>query len=119
MDVPQAFDDTAWYDRGARPGEEGVAVIDGHVDSKIGPAVFWDLRRLKAGDEILVTGDDGLERRFVVTHAASYKRTEAPLDQIFGPLSGRHLNLITCDGIFDQKRQEYDRNLVVFAEATP
>lgn len=113
MDAPQAFDDTAWYDRGARPGDEGVAVIDGHVDSKTGPAVFWDLRKLKAGNEILVIGDDGLDRRFVVRHVASYKRTEAPLDQIFGPLPGRHLNLMTSRRMIHDPRH---RRAVTLAE---
>ena len=104
---------------GAPTGEPGNAVIDGHVDSKTRTAVFWDLRKLKPGDEIIVVGSDGVERKFVVKLLESYKRAEAPLDRIFGAAPGVHLNLITCDGVFDRSRQEYDKNLVVYADAAP
>jgi sortase A len=53
----------------------------------------------------------------VVTGLESYQRADAPLYRIFGPAPGRHLNLITCTGIFDRARQEYESNLVVYAEA--
>ena len=119
MDVPKNYDNVAWYNLGPRPGEPGNAVIDGHVDSKTRTAVFWDLRKLKPGDEIIVVGSDGVERKFVVKLLESYKRAEAPLDRIFGAAPGVHLNLITCDGVFDRSRQEYDKNLVVYADAAP
>jgi LPXTG-site transpeptidase (sortase) family protein len=119
MDVPKGYDNTAWYQLGPRPGEPGNAVIAGHVDSKSSTAVFWFLRQLKSGDEIVVLGDDGIERKFVVTAAERYKRTEAPLVRIFGPASDVRLNLITCDndGRFDTRRGEYEQNLVVYAES--
>ena len=37
-----------WYRRGVSPGEAGNAVLVGHVDSPAGPAVFFDLGRLRA-----------------------------------------------------------------------
>src|SRR4051812_34701143 len=54
MDVPHDYSETAWYNLGPRPGEPGNAVIDGHVDSTTGKAVFWDLRKLTRGDRIVV-----------------------------------------------------------------
>ena len=120
MDVPKDYDNTAWYQLGPRPGEPGNAVIAGHVDSaEKGPVVFWDLRELLAGDRIIVVGDDGVERAFVVTASASYNRTELPLDRVFGAASGARLNLITCDGVFDEQRREYDKNLVVYTRRAP
>ena len=58
MDVPKDYDNTAWYRLGPRPGEPGNAAIAGHVDSskKNGRAVFWDLTKLKPGDEVFVAG---------------------------------------------------------------
>jgi sortase (surface protein transpeptidase) len=121
MDVPKNYDDTAWYQLGPRPGEQGNAAIAGHVDSKTGKAVFWDLHTLKAGDEIFVTGDDGVERRFVVSGVQSYGRTDAPLQQIFGPTNERHLNIITCDSSsnFDRSKGEYAANIVVYTTYAP
>lgn len=121
MDVPKDFSEAAWYRLGPRPGEPGNAVIDGHVDSTTGWAVFWDLRRLTRGDPIVVVGDDGVERRFVVTGWEKYARQDVPIGRVFGPTTGIHLNLITCDqaSTFDFTRREYAGNLIVYAEAAP
>lgn len=119
MDVPKDFNETAWYDLGARPGAPGNAVVDGHVDSTTGKAVFWDLRKLVSGDQIVVVGDDGVERPFVVTATEAYARTSVPLDRVFGPTTETHLNLITCDSstAFDRTHGEYAGSLVVYARA--
>ncbi len=121
MDVPKNYNNTAWYEPGPRPGEQGNAAIAGHVDSKTGKAVFWDLAKLQPGDEMFVVGDDGVERRFVVTGVQSYGRNDAPLQQIFGPTAARHLNLITCDSTstFDRTKGEYASNVVVYTDYAP
>lgn len=119
MDVPKNFDNTAWYDLGARPGESGNAVVAGHVDSTHGKAVFWDLSKLVGGDQIVVVGDDNVERTFVVTASEAYTRADVPLDRVFGATTDTHLNLITCDSrsAFDRTRGEYAGNLVVYARS--
>ncbi len=121
MDVPKDYDNTAWYEPGTRPGEPGNAVIAGHVDSQTGKAVFWDLGTLKPGDEVIVAGADGVERRFAVRAIEAYRRADAPLGRIFGPTSSARLNLITCDpeSGFDRARREYGGNIVVYTEAIP
>lgn len=119
MDVPKNYDNTAWYNLGPRPGEFGNSVINGHLDSKTREAVFWNLKKLKVGDEVIVVGDDGVERRFVVERTEIYKRAEAPLNQIFGPTPGVRLNLITCEGDFNRRLGEYDSNMVVYTKAAP
>ncbi len=85
----------------------------------MGKAVFWDLRKLVSGDQIIVVGDDGVERAFIVTGSEAYTRADVPLDRVFGPTSDAHLNLITCDSssAFDRTRGEYAGNLVVYARA--
>lgn len=119
MDVPKNYANVAWYNLGPKPGAAGNSVIAGHVDSKTGPAVFWDLRKLRPGDEVFVLGADGIERRFVVTAMQVYKRDAAPLEKIFGAAPGTHLNLITCAGVFDRTRKEYDSNLIVYTDYAP
>src|SRR3954452_10284603 len=47
--VPARFDRAGWWAGGVRPGERGPAVIDGHVDSKTGPAVFYRLAEARPG----------------------------------------------------------------------
>ena len=119
METPQDYASVAWYRLGSKPGEVGNAAISGHVDSKRGAAVFWDLRKLKPGDEVYVVGSDGVERRFVVTNMEFYKRPNEPLERIFGPAPAAHLNLFTCAGIFDRASQAYDSVLVVYTELAP
>lgn len=49
LDVPKNFAHAGWYRLGARPGEIGTAVIDGHFGYLKGkPAVFNNLYKLRA-----------------------------------------------------------------------
>ncbi|MGH7141605.1 MAG: class F sortase [Minisyncoccia bacterium] len=51
--VPSNFTDAAWYRGSAEPGQQGMAVIDGHVDNGLGLAgVFKHLTDIKVGDDI-------------------------------------------------------------------
>ena len=49
--VPTNYEQPGWYKLGPAPGQVGSAVILGHVDDKKGPAVFYRLQTLKAGDK--------------------------------------------------------------------
>lgn len=115
MATPQDPWNTAWYAPGTRPGMVGNAAIAGHVDyAGIGAVVFWDLRELGPGDEVLVRTENGLTLRFVVRDTAMYAPENAPLQSIFGPASTSNLNLITCGGTFNPDTREYDQRMVVY-----
>jgi hypothetical protein len=114
MDVPTNVWHVGWYHLGPRPGAVGNAVIDGHLDSTTGPAIFLTLHNLRVGDRIYVMDRAGIERTFVVTEMHSYPLAGAPLARIFGPTSGRHLNLITCSGTWQAWEHLYDQRLVVY-----
>ena len=116
MGVPKAWENVAWFKLGTRPGQPGNAVIAGHLDSKTGPAVFWRLGELKPGEVVSVVNDQGETTRFEVKKTAVYETEEAPLQEVFGPSDAARLNLITCDGAFDQETRTYDRRLVVYTE---
>ena len=114
MDVPTNIWDAAWLQSGVKPGATGQSVIDGHLDSTKGPALFENLHRLKAGDRIYVSDDDGNQLTFLVTALQVEPLDGFPTMRVFGPAKGRFLNLITCDGHFDSSRRTYDHRLVVF-----
>ncbi|MCA1030810.1 class F sortase [Bacillus timonensis] len=116
MGVPDGTENVAWYKYGAKPGEPGNAVLAGHVDSKKGPAVFFYLKTLKVGDEIIVTDKDNQIRTFNVTETVSYPRNDAPLDRIFGYTYRSQLILITCNGVYDRSTGEHSERLVVYAD---
>ena len=116
MRAPSNFSDVSWYAPGTVPGQEGSAVIAGHLDNGLGlPGVFRRLSDLTAGDEIYLESEDGTTLRFVVSGSASYRYDEVPTDIIFNRVDGARLNLITCDGDFLPLRRTYDERFVVFA----
>lgn len=116
MEVPDNGEDVGWYELGAKPGANGNAVIAGHVDDYTGPAVFFYLKNLKAGDLIHVYGKENEKVSFQVEKVVSYKKDEAPLRVIFGPSQQPRLNLITCTGVYNRKNNEHEKRLVVYAK---
>jgi hypothetical protein len=115
MQVPVDFDRAGWFAKGPTPGQVGPAVIAGHVDSRTGPAVFYRLRELRAGDTVQVERADGTRLRFVVEDARRYPKTSFPTAAVFGPAPWAALRLVTCGGDFDRSARSYRDNLVVFA----
>jgi Sortase domain len=118
IEVPADFNQAGWYDKGPAPGEVGPAVVLGHLDSYTGPAVFARLASLKPGAEILVSGQDGTQLRFVVERVASFSSDAFPTDQVYGVTPGPALRLITCGGNFNVGRGRYSANVVAFATLT-
>ncbi|WP_133376077.1 class F sortase [Jeotgalibacillus sp. S-D1] len=116
MAVPDNGNEVAWFEPGFKPGQKGNAVLAGHVDSEKAPAVFWDLKALNEGDEIIVSDSDGKTLVFEVVKTEIYERNEAPIQNIFGSSSSRKLNLITCTGYFDRDELNYVDRMVVYTE---
>jgi sortase (surface protein transpeptidase) len=115
VEVPTRWGVAGWYELGPRPGELGSAVILGHVDSKRGPAVFFQLRELRRGDEIKVTRADRSSARFVVERTAQYDKQRFPTDDVYYPTLTPALRLVTCGGQFDDSTGHYRSNIIVFA----
>jgi sortase (surface protein transpeptidase) len=111
------FERAGWYEPGTRPGDPGSAVILGHVDSKTGPAVFYRLRELRRGDEVVVRRADGSTVRFVVQRTEQYPKKRFPTDEVYYPTLSPELRLVTCGGEFDPDWGHYLSNVIVFATA--
>lgn len=118
MDIPERADEVGWFSLGFLPGETGNAVLAGHLDSIDGkPGIFWNLRQLQDGDEVIVEYPGGMQKKFRVVHQETYPMDQAPMEEIFGTSTGARLNLITCNGLWQQSLQTYNRRLVVYTEA--
>jgi len=118
VEVPSLGSDAneaAWYKYSATPGEIGSSVIEGHVDSYTGPAVFFRLGALHPGDRVNVTLADGVTAIFRVTGVRDYAKTEFPDRLIYGSTDYAALRLITCGGTFDPATGHYLSSTVVFA----
>ncbi|MCR4275873.1 MAG: class F sortase [Candidatus Parcubacteria bacterium] len=117
MDVPKGPVDVAWFDKGPRPGENGSAVIAGHFGWKENiPAVFDDLSSLRKGDKIYVENDTGEITTFVVRESRLFGE-QGNAAEVFSSSDGKaHLNLITCEGVWNKETKSYSERLVVFAD---
>src|SRR5215471_1689512 len=112
MGTPSRPEHVGWYRQGAAPGQPGNAVIDGHLDWTSGPAVFWQLHRLRVGDEAFVSGSDGTRLRFVVDSVSTIAY-DANVDGLFVTLGPPSMTLLTCTGTWDRQRATYLQRLVV------
>ncbi len=107
--------EAAWYEYSATPGQIGASVIEGHVDSYGGPAVFFRLGALRPGDHVDVTLADGVTAVFRVTGVREYAKSSFPAKSIYGVTDYAALRLITCGGSFDYASGHYLSSTVVFA----
>lgn len=118
MDVPSGSVNVAWFALGPHPGDVGSAVIGGHYGIDKGVKfVFYDLDKLKIGDTVNIVDDKGNKLAFVVRSIKSFDRN-ADAKTVFTSDDGlAHLNLITCEGIWNQVNGSYPQRLVVFTDA--
>jgi len=115
LQVPVSTTVAGWYTAGPRPGQPGPAVIAGHIDSRLGPGVFFRLRLLRPGDRVFVRRADGTMAVFGVYAEQSYAKDRFPTQRVYGPAPGAELRLITCGGTFDAATGSYLSNIVVYA----
>lgn len=118
MGVPSNYNDVGWLETGPEPGQVGTAVIAGHLNSGPNkPAAFTELASINPGDYIYISNKDINDKlHFKVTDIKSYDVNTAPLEKIFGNSDTPHLNLITCDGKWDNSKKDYTKRLVVFSK---
>ena len=119
LGVPRDAARAGWWSQGVAPGEQGPAVIVGHVDSYDGPGVFILLHRLQPGDEAVVRRNDGTSVTFVVDAVHQFEKDSFPTEIVYGATDEPTLRLITCGGTFDEAAGSYRDNVVVFAHLKP
>ncbi|MBG0813592.1 class F sortase [Planomonospora sp. ID82291] len=105
-------DVAGWVAGTVVPGDEGPAVILGHVDTKEAPAVFYKLKTMREGQVIKVVRSDGRTAQYRVDSVEQVAKDDFPADKVYVEDG---LRLITCGGAFDWDRNEYDDNVIVYA----
>jgi hypothetical protein len=117
LQVPSSTAVAGWYTGSPRPGAIGSAVIAGHIDSRVGPGVFFRLSRLRPSDRVYVRRADGTLAVFRVTAVQTYAKDSFPTLEVYSPTPDPELRLITCGGTFDPAKRSYLSNIVVYAVA--
>ncbi|MGW6706181.1 class F sortase [Streptomyces sp. NPDC054956] len=111
---PQERNLAGWYLNGISPGQQGSAVIVGHVDNAQGPAVFYGLGSVQKGSRIEVARYDGRTAVFEVYGVEVFAKDAFPGARVYGDTGQPELRVITCGGGYSKARG-YDGNVVVFA----
>lgn len=108
----------AWYKFGALPGEEGNALLAGHREwyGEIGS--LFKLDKMKMGDELIITYEDGHTQKFELVSNTLYKLDEVP-KEVMSVNGESRVTLITCAGKFSKRMGTYDSRLIaIFKKVT-
>lgn len=115
MQIP-GVSEAGWYLPGRAPGSPtGSAVIAAHVDFNERPGVFFELRDIQPGAEVVVTDAAGGTHRFVVTERTQVAKDRVPMQELFRTGGDPVLTLVTCGGAFDSGARSYSDNIIVRA----
>jgi hypothetical protein len=115
LDVPRSASTVGWYQRSASPGEVGAAVLAAHVNYRGEQGAFVHIGRMAAGDTVEVHRDDGTTAVFAVDRVDQVVKDAFPTEAVYGPTPDSQLRLITCGGVFDERKRSYEDNIVVYA----
>ena len=107
-----------WLRDTVTPGEAGAAVLVGHVDTRTGPAVLWNLSAVKPGAQVEIARLDGTTALFTVDELRTFRKDAFPAARVYTGGPDSELRIITCGGGYDRIRQEYTGNVVLFAHLT-
>lgn len=115
--APSNINLAGWYTGSVKPGENGLSIIDGHVQGRYKPGIFKNLANLNAGDEFSVEFGDRSNKDFLVVSVNTYT-LEQSNEALFALDStlGSQLNLITCGGKFNKSSQTYEKRVIVVSK---
>jgi len=77
LGMPTNIFDTAWYKGSAKPGSEGVVVINAHSSGRSAPGAFYNLEKLKPGNTIEIIRGDEKVYTYTVVKTAPYTANPA------------------------------------------
>jgi len=115
MAAPGNVHMAGWFSGSARPGETGLAIIDGHVDGRFSDAVFKNLGKAQPNDTVEVEFGNGRKVKFKVVSTKQVGVDEAST-ALFQTPDGAELRLITCAGKWQKDSKTYSQRLIVYAK---
>ena len=104
-----------WYDGSVTPGQDGSAVLLGHVDSYTGTSVFFYLKTLRPGDRIKIIRANGSAGTFAVDGVQRAAKATFPTASVYRNPRYPALRLVTCGGPFAAATGQYLDNIIVYA----
>ena len=122
MEAPKGPDIIGWYTGSVAPGMHGNALVTAHVDwqdrttGQAQTAVFWDLDKLKQGDQVIVHAEENQTFTYTVKDSVLVRFDDPDALKYLEPTENPILTMITCEGNFDQSSRNYDMRRIVIAD---
>lgn len=123
LDTPKNIHDTAWYEKSATPGQGyGAVLIDGHNSGTTKDGVFAKLSTLTEGDKITIERGDGKKFTYTLVSNENMSLQEANESGMKEMMQSAEfdkegLSLITSDGKWVPRLQQFDRRIMLRAVA--
>ncbi|MHB1865268.1 MAG: class F sortase [Candidatus Saccharimonadales bacterium] len=116
--TPDNIYEAGWYDSSSLPGQSGAMFIYGHVSSWQADGIFYNLKQLIPGDQVVITRGDNKTFTYVVVTSKIYQYNNVDMNQVLAPISSTipGLNLMTCTGQVIKGTSEFNERLVVFTK---
>jgi LPXTG-site transpeptidase (sortase) family protein len=117
LKAPGNVFNAGWYENSSKPGEGGAVLLDGHVAGPTKHGVFYDIKKLEAGDMISIERGDGQVFNYKVVKSTVADANKLDMSEALLPIvAGKGgLNLITCTGSYSASSGEYNQRIIVFA----
>lgn len=114
--TPNNIFDTGWYNGSAKPGQSGAMFVYGHVSSWTADGIFYNLKKLQPGDNIIITRGDNKKFTYQVDSLKIYPSEKVDMSKVLAPIDASKpgLNLMTCTGKIIKGTSEFSERLVVF-----
>jgi hypothetical protein len=127
LTIPDDIHDVGWWDgvwqsfgeavheKIAQPGQPGVALIAGHIDSAVeGDGALYRLQQVKPGAGITVVGQGNSVTKWTVTRLQVVLKSDLPRD-LFVDSGPARLAVVSCGGPFDAATGHYLDNVIAWA----
>jgi hypothetical protein len=132
LTIPEDIHDVGWWDgvwqssgtgssntvvheKVAQPGQSGVALIAGHIDSAVqGDGALYRLQQIKPGASITVIGQGNSVTKWTVTRLQIVLKTNLPRD-LYVDTGPAQLAVVSCGGPFDAATGHYLDNVIAWA----
>lgn len=115
--VPNNIYMAGWYVHSVKPGKRGLTIIDGHRDGVVNKGLFFNLETLLKGDLIEVKYGNGEIVKFKTFKVVTVKEKDARKYLFSKDIKiASQLNLISCVGVYDPEKNNYDKRIIVMAK---
>lgn len=108
----------AWYQNGPSPGEEGNAILNGHISWKGTKGTFSILSDMETGEPVVIEYEDGSYRYFHVESVDVYRIDDWPAN-VLNTGGETRMTLVTCLGDYNPSIGTSESRIVVICKPDP